>query len=119
MFFAGIVVATVLAPALGKRIGVAGAARRGCILCGAGNVLFAASPWFAGLVAGRALVGGGLGLALVLGPIFAREFGGVRLLGVFGAGVTLGMAAALGWGACSRTPGWSGGSLSCSRLSSA
>ncbi len=98
MFFAGIVVATVLAPALGKRIGVAGAARRGCILCGAGNVLFAASPWFAGLVAGRALVGGGLGLALVLGPIFAREFGGVRLLGVFGAGVTLGMAAALGVG---------------------
>jgi MFS family permease len=98
VFFAGIVVATLLAPPLAKRIGVAGAARLGCILCGAGNVLFAASPWFAGLVAGRALVGGGLGLALVLGPIFAREFGGVRLLGVFGAGVTLGMAAALGVG---------------------
>jgi predicted MFS family arabinose efflux permease len=98
VFFAGIVVATVLAPPLAKRVGVAGASRLACVLCGAGNVLFAATPWFAGLVAGRALIGGGLGLALVLGPIFAREFGGVRLLGVFGAGVTLGMAAALGIG---------------------
>lgn len=98
VFFAGLVATTVLAPTLAARTGVAGAVRLGCILCGAGNVLFAASPWFAGLIAGRVLVGAGLGLALVLGPIFAREFGGVRMLGVFGAGVTLGMAAALGVG---------------------
>ncbi|MGH2992194.1 MAG: MFS transporter [Solirubrobacterales bacterium] len=98
VFFAGLLATTVLAPALAARTGVAGATRLGCITCGAGNALFAASPWFAGLVAGRVLVGAGLGLALVLGPIFAREFGGVRLLGVFGAGVTLGMAAALGVG---------------------
>ena len=98
MFFAGLLATTVLAPALAARTGVAGATRFGCITCGAGNALFAASPWFAGLVAGRVLVGAGLGLALVLGPIFAREFGGVRLRGVFGAGVTLGMAAALGVG---------------------
>jgi predicted MFS family arabinose efflux permease len=98
VFFAGILVATVAAPELAKRTGVAGAARLGCVLCGVGNLVFALSPWFAGLLVARVLVGGGLGLALVLGPIFAREFGGVRLLGVFGAGVTLGMAAALGVG---------------------
>jgi hypothetical protein len=86
------------APGLAKRTGVAGAARLGCVMCGVGNLVFALSPWFAGLLVARVLVGGGLGLALVLGPIFAREFGGVRLLGVFGAGVTLGMAAALGVG---------------------
>jgi MFS family permease len=98
VFFAGLLGTTIVAPALAKRGGVAGAARLGCILCGAGNLLFALSPWFAGLLAARVVVGGGLGLALVLGPIFAREFGGVRLLGIFGAGVTLGMAAALGVG---------------------
>jgi predicted MFS family arabinose efflux permease len=98
VFFAGLLFTTVLAPAVAGRTGVAGAARLGCVLCGFGNAIFALSPWFAGLVAGRVLVGGGLGLALVLGPIFAREFGGVRLLGVFGASVTLGMAAALGIG---------------------
>jgi predicted MFS family arabinose efflux permease len=98
VFFAGLVATTVVAPALAKRTGVAGAARLGCVLCGAGNLLFALSPWFAGLLVARVLIGGGLGLALVLGPIFAREFGGVRLLGIFGAGVTLGMAAALGVG---------------------
>ncbi|HSJ18033.1 MAG TPA: MFS transporter [Solirubrobacterales bacterium] len=98
VFFAGVLATTTVAPELAKRTGVAGAARLGCILCGAGNLLFALSPWFAGLLVARVLVGGGLGLALVLGPIFAREYGGVRLLGVFGAGVTLGMAAALGVG---------------------
>lgn len=98
VFFAGILATTFMAPELAKRTGVAGASRLGCILCGVGNVLFAFSPWFAGLLVARVIVGGGLGLALVLGPIFAREFGGLRLLGVFGAGVTLGMAAALGVG---------------------
>src|ERR671918_1181121 len=98
VFFAGLLATTVVAPELAKRTGVAGAARLGCILCGVGNLLFALSPWFAGLLVARVIVGGGLGLALVLGPIFAREFGGVRLLGVFGAGVTMGMAAALGVG---------------------
>ena len=98
VFFAGLLATTVAAPELAKRTSVAGAARLGCVLCGAGNLLFALSPWFGGLLVARVLVGGGLGLALVLGPIFAREFGGVRLLGVFGAGVTLGMAAALGVG---------------------
>jgi predicted MFS family arabinose efflux permease len=48
------------------------------------------------LAAGTSWNAGNIGL--VLGPIFAREFGGVRLLGVFGAGVTIGVAVALGVG---------------------
>lgn len=98
VFMGGIVLSTLLAPPLAGRIGVADAARLGCVLCGLGNLLFAVSPWFGGLLVARVLVGAGLGLALVLGPIFAREFGGVRLLGVFGAGVTIGMAVSLGMG---------------------
>ena len=98
VFFAGLLATTAVAPPLAARTGVGTAARLGCVLCGVGNLLFAISPWFAGLLAARVIVGAGLGLALVLGPVFARAYGGVRLLGVFGAGVTVGMAAALGIG---------------------
>jgi len=98
VFFVGVLATTVVAPAVAGRIGVGTAARLACVLCGAGNVLFAISPWFGGLLAARVVIGAGLGLALVLGPVFARAYGGVRLLGVFGAGVTIGMAAAIGIG---------------------
>ena len=39
VFFAGLLATTILAPAIGKRTGVARAARLGCILCGAGVTL--------------------------------------------------------------------------------
>jgi nitrate/nitrite transporter NarK len=98
VFFAGLLATTLVAPAIAARIGVGTAARLACVLCGVGNVIFAISPWFGGLVVGRIVIGAGLGLALVLGPVFARAYGGLRLLGVFGAGVTVGMAAALAIG---------------------
>lgn len=50
------------------------------------------------LVAGRLLVGVGAGIALLFGAAFAREIGGVRTLGLFGAGITLGVAAPLALG---------------------
>ena len=44
------------------------------------------------------LVGVGAGIALLFGAAFAREVGGVRTLGLFGAGITLGVAAPLALG---------------------
>ena len=42
---------------------------------------------FAGLVAGRAITGFGLGVAIVAGPVFARATGGVERVALFGAAV--------------------------------
>ena len=42
------------------------------LLCAIGNVVFAVTPAFAGLVVGRAITGFGLGMAIVAGPVFAR-----------------------------------------------
>jgi predicted MFS family arabinose efflux permease len=83
---------------LARRIPVGAGLRACCWLCFAGNVLFAASPVFVGLAAGRVLTGLGLGLCFLFGGAFAQAAGGVRMLGVFGAGITLGIASALGLG---------------------
>jgi DHA1 family inner membrane transport protein len=69
-----------------------------CLLCFAGNVLFAIAPGFGLLAAGRVVAGAGTGIALLFGAAYARAAGGVRLLGVFGAGITLGVAAPLALG---------------------
>ncbi len=98
VFFAGIVAAGVAGSALARRVPVAAGLRACCGLCFAGNVLFAASPWFVGLAAGRVLTGLGLGICFLFGGAFARAAGGVRMLGVYGAGITLGVAFALGLG---------------------
>jgi MFS family permease len=97
-FFAGIVVASAASSALARRIPVAAGLRACCALCLAGNVIFAASPVFGGLIVGRVVAGLGLGLCFLFGAAYARAAGGVRLLGVFGAGITIGIAAALGLG---------------------
>jgi hypothetical protein len=83
-FFAGIVAADLAGSAWARRIPIAPALRGCCLLCFGGNLLFALSPEFAGLVAGRVLVGVGAGIALLFGAAFAREAGGVRTLGLFG-----------------------------------
>jgi predicted MFS family arabinose efflux permease len=97
-FFAGVVAADIAGAALARRIPIAGALRACCLLCFAGNVLFAISPGFAGLVVARLLIGVGVGIALLFGAAFARQAGGVRTLGLFGAGITLGVAAPLALG---------------------
>lgn len=69
-----------------------------CAVCFAGNVLVAVSPDFELALAARVITGVGLGLAFLFGGVFARHEGGSKLVGIFGAGITLGMAFALGLG---------------------
>jgi DHA1 family inner membrane transport protein len=96
--FAALLVATVTAPPLTKRIGAAGGARIVCLCCGVGNIALALAPSFGVALGARAVIGWGAGLAFIFGPAIARAEGGVRLLGIFGASVMVGMAAALGLG---------------------
>jgi MFS family permease len=97
-YFAAGAVATPLVVPLAARAGVVRATGVAAAVMSAGQVLFAVSPAFAGLLAARILVGAGTGLALVAGPVLARELGGVRLLGLLGGAITLGIAVALGLG---------------------
>ena len=97
-FFAGIVLASLFGSERARRIPIASGLRWACGLCFAGNVICALSPEFAVLAAGRLVAGLGLGGVLLFGGAFARAAGGLRLLGLYGAGVTLGVAVALGVG---------------------
>jgi DHA1 family inner membrane transport protein len=98
VLFGALVAASLATPTLSDRIGPSQGVRLAASLAGAGNVLIAAGPSWGWLISGRVVAGAGLGIALVLGPAVARAEGGVRLLGVFGAGVMLGVAGALGIG---------------------
>jgi predicted MFS family arabinose efflux permease len=98
LFFTGVVVATLLGAELGRRIPIGVGLRGACALGAAGNVLCALSPGFAGLAAGRLLAGLALGAAFLFGGAFTRAVGGSRLIGVFGVGVTGGIAVALALG---------------------
>ncbi|HEX6116152.1 MAG TPA: MFS transporter [Solirubrobacterales bacterium] len=95
VFFAAIVAANLTASLVANRTGVAAALRIVCLLSAAGNVICAVSPDFLSFAAGRVLTGLGLGFALVLAPVFARNAGGVKLVGVVGASIQLGIAGAL------------------------
>jgi DHA1 family inner membrane transport protein len=90
---------TVLAPLMAERLTIVRTVLLAAILCAAGNVIFAVTPGFAGLVIGRAVAGLGVGIAVVAGPVFARATGGVERVGLFGAAVQLGIAGGLGVGA--------------------
>jgi predicted MFS family arabinose efflux permease len=105
VFFAGLVAAKLGAAGITGRMGADGAARLACAAAILGNVLLALSPIYLGLAAGRLLAGIGLGLALVLGPVLARQAGGVRMVGTFGGSVMFGVAAALGAGSLMRGAG--------------
>ena len=105
VFFAGLVIAKLGAARLTAGVGSRGATRLTCVAAAVGNVVIAVSPVFAGIAVGRLLTGFSLGLALVLGPVLARGAGGVRLVGLFGAAVTVGTAAALGAGSLMRSAG--------------
>ncbi len=104
-FFAGLVIAKLGAARLTRALEPGGAARAACLCAVGGNALIAISPLVAGVAAGRLLGGISLGLALVLGPVLARQAGGVRLVGLFGAAITVGTAAGLGSGALLRALG--------------
>jgi MFS family permease len=97
-FFAGVVAASLAGAELARRIPVRSGLVASCALAFAGNVACALSPSFALLSAGRVLTGVAVGLVLLFAGAYARAAGGLRLLGLYGAGVTLGVAAALGAG---------------------
>jgi MFS family permease len=97
-YFAASAVATPLTVPLAARIGVVRAAGFAAAVMAAGHGLFAVSPAFAALLTARIMVGVGAGIALVAGPVMARELGGVRLLGLLGGAITLGIGVALGLG---------------------
>lgn len=98
VYFGAVMLATPLAVPLAARVGVVRAGATACALMAAGHLVFAMSPAFAGLLVARIIVGAGCAVALIGGPVIAREFGGMRLLGFFGGAITFGVAAALGLG---------------------
>lgn len=99
LFLGTAIVVLLLAPMFSERLGLVGALQLAAICVIAGNVLFAVAPSFGFLVAGRVFAGAGLALVSGLGPVYARQLGGLRAVGLFGAGIQLGIAGALLTGA--------------------
>jgi predicted MFS family arabinose efflux permease len=94
-FLGSCVVGLLFAAQVGERLGLGRGLRLACAMLAAGNLIFALSPAFAGLAVGRILPGLAFALVNALGAVWARDTGGVRLLGVFGASIQLGIALAL------------------------
>ena len=95
LFLGAVVVGLLFAAQLGERLGTIRALKVACGLLIAGNLVFALSPVFAGLAIGRVLPGLGFAIANTLGVVWARNAGGVRLIGVSGASIQLGIGLAL------------------------
>lgn len=94
-FFAGSAIGSLAGAALARRIRVLSGIWACCVLSVIGNLIFAVGDSFAVLAAGRVIAGVAFGLAAVFVPAYARVMGGVKLVGLFGAGLTLGVAASL------------------------
>jgi len=94
-FFAGSAVGSLIGAELARRIRVMSGIWACCLLSILGNVIFALGDSVAVLAAGRVFAGLAFGLAAVFVPTYARVMGGVRMVGLFGAGLTLGVAGAL------------------------
>lgn len=97
-YFGAVMIATPLAVPLAGRAGIVRTVAVASMVMAAGHALFAASPVFGTLLLARVLVGIGTAFALIAGPVMARALGGVRLLGLFGGSIALGIAVALGLG---------------------
>ena len=95
LFFGANVIGLMFAAQLGERIGLVRGLRLACGLVFLGNLIFALTPVFAGLAVGRILPGLGFAMTTTIGVVWARDAGGVRLLGVFGASIQFGIALAL------------------------
>ena len=94
-FFAGAATASLVGAELARRIRVIQGIWACCLLSVVGNVLFAVGDSFGALAAGRVIAGLAFGGAAVFVPAYARAMGGLKMLGLFGAGLTLGVAASL------------------------
>ena len=97
-FFGGIVAATLAGTEIARKIPLRTGLQASCVLLAVGNLVCAGSPVLVVLIGGRFIVGVGLGLTILFGGAFARAEGGLRALGIYGAGITLGVAMALGVG---------------------
>jgi MFS family permease len=95
VFFIAIAAFALFGAVVEERIGIAWSARAAATLMCLGGAITAASPWFGGVLAGRAAAGLGTGVALIAAPVIARAIGGVLLLGLYGSGITFGLASAL------------------------
>lgn len=78
-----------------ERLGIPWSARLAAIFMGAGGLVSAIAPWFALLLVGRGLAGLGTGIALIACPVIARAMKSVLLLGLYGGGITTGIALSL------------------------
>jgi predicted MFS family arabinose efflux permease len=94
-FFAGSPVGSLVGAALARSIRVMVGIWVCCVFSLVGNLIFAAGDSVGVLAVGRIFAGLGFGLAAVFVPAYARAVGGVRMVGLFGAGLTLGVAVAL------------------------
>jgi predicted MFS family arabinose efflux permease len=94
-FFAGSAVGSLVGATVARRIRVMAGIWACCVLSIVGNLLFAVGDSVGVLAIGRVFAGLAFGLAAVFVPAYARAVGGVRMVGLFGAGLTLGVAAAL------------------------
>ena len=77
------------------RIGIPWSARLAAIFMGLGGVISAVAPGFAVLLVGRAFAGLGTGMALIACPVIARAMRSALLLGIYGGGITTGLALSL------------------------
>jgi MFS family permease len=95
VFFIGIAAFELFGAPVEDRMGIPWTARLAGLLMGIGGLLSAVSPWFTGLLTGRALTGLGTGAALIVCPVIARALRSALLLGFYGGGITTGLAVAL------------------------
>ncbi len=98
VFFIGVLAGLAVAPKLAERTSVVGGLRVACLAAGFGSLLFAASPDFAVLAAGRFVAGIALGVGGGLGPVFGRAVGGVKAVGLFGGAFQFGIGGGLAIG---------------------
>ena len=94
-FFAGSAVGSLAGATVARSIRVMVGIWACCVLSIVGNLLFAAGDSVGVLAVGRVFAGLAFGIAAVFVPAYARAVGGVKMVGLFGAGLTLGVAAAL------------------------
>ena len=95
LFLGSSVVGLLFAAQLGEKIGLVNGLKVACLLTITGNLLFAVTPFFAGLAVGRILPGIGFAIVNTLAVVWARQVGGVTLLGLYGASIQMGIALAL------------------------
>jgi len=95
VYFIAIAAFALFGAAVEERLGIPRSARLAAVFMGLGGLVAAVAPWFAGVLAGRAFAGLGTGMALIAGPVIARALKTVLLLGIYGSGITIGLACSL------------------------